>query len=159
MHNGVYPTLDAVVRHYNNVDSALVAFDVTQVDATLRSSYHGDAGTFAAVRKTLDFRVQHPFGLTPDEQQQLVAFLKSLTDPAARNLGASCRRPFRAACRCRSDFADPWSARFADEPKLRAPRVTRRGGFAVSFDTEPGGLEARRGVGDVSSSAQRPPTR
>jgi cytochrome c peroxidase len=88
MHDGVYPTLDAVVRHYNNVDSALVAFDATQLDATLRASYHGDAGTLAAVRKTLDFRLQHSLGLTPDEQQQIVAFLKSLTDPAARTLGS-----------------------------------------------------------------------
>ena len=88
MHDGVYATLDAVVRHYNNVDSALVAFDVTQLDAPLRASYHGDPGTFAAVRKTLDFRLQHSLGLTPDEQRQIVAFLQSLTDPAARNLGA-----------------------------------------------------------------------
>jgi cytochrome c peroxidase len=88
MHDGVYPTLEAVVGHYNNVDSALTAFDAAQVDATLRASYHGDPGTLAAVDKTLDFRLQHPLGLTPDEQRQIVAFLKSLTDPAARNLGA-----------------------------------------------------------------------
>ena len=88
MHDGVYPTLDAVVSHYNNVDSALVAFDVTQIDAALRASYHGDPATFAAVRKTLDFRLQHSLNLTPDQQRQIVAFLKSLTDPAARNLGA-----------------------------------------------------------------------
>ena len=87
MHDGVYPTLEAVVRHYNNVDSALKSFDATQLDASLRASYHGDAGTIAAVEKTLDFRLQRSLGLTPDEQQQIVAFLKSLTDPAARHLG------------------------------------------------------------------------
>ena len=87
MHDGAYPTLDAVVSHYNNVDSALVAFDVTQLDASLRASYHGDPTTFAAVRKTLDFRLQHSLNLTPAQQGQIVAFLKSLTDPAARNLG------------------------------------------------------------------------
>jgi cytochrome c peroxidase len=88
MHDGVYPTLEAVVRHYNNVDSALKSFDATQLDASLRASYHGDAGTIAAVEKTLDFRLQRSLGLTPDEQQQIVAFLKSLTDPAARTLGS-----------------------------------------------------------------------
>jgi cytochrome c peroxidase len=88
MHDGVYPTLEAVVRHYNNVDSALKSFDATQLDASLRASYHGDAGTLAAVEKTLDFRLQRSLGLTPDEQQQIVAFLKSLTDPAARTLGS-----------------------------------------------------------------------
>lgn len=88
MHNGVYPTLEAVVRHYNNVDSAIKSFDVTQVDPSLRSSYHGDAATLSALRASLDFRVQNPLRLTLDEQKQLVAFLKSLTDPTARNLGA-----------------------------------------------------------------------
>ena len=87
MHDGVYPTLEAVVRHYNNVDSAIKSFDVTQVDASLRSSYHGDAATLTALRSSLDFRVQNPLRLTLDEQKQLVAFLKSMTDPAARNLG------------------------------------------------------------------------
>jgi hypothetical protein len=75
------------VRHYNNVDSAIKSFDVTQVDPSLRSSYHGDAATLSALRSSLDFRVQNPLRLTLDEQKQLVAFLKSLTDPAARNLG------------------------------------------------------------------------
>jgi cytochrome c peroxidase len=88
MHDGVYATLEAVVRHYNNVDSALKSFDASQLDAPLRASYHGDAATIAAVEKTLDFRLQRSLSLTPAEQQQIVAFLKSLTDPAARNLGA-----------------------------------------------------------------------
>ena len=86
MHDGVYATLEAVVRHYNNVDSALKSFDPAQLDATLRSSYHGDAATIAAIEKTLDGRLQRALSLTADEQAQLVAFLKSLTDPAARNL-------------------------------------------------------------------------
>jgi cytochrome c peroxidase len=87
MHDGVYPTLEAVVAHYNNVDSALKSFDVTQLDASLRPSYHGDAATITAVEKTLDFRLQRSLALSADDQRQLAAFLKSLTDPAARNLG------------------------------------------------------------------------
>jgi cytochrome c peroxidase len=88
MHDGVYSTLAAVVGHYNNVDSALKSFDAAQLDGSVRASYHGDAATIAAVEKTLDFRLQHSLGLTPDEQRQIVVFLESLTDPAARNLGA-----------------------------------------------------------------------
>jgi cytochrome c peroxidase len=87
MHDGVYPTLEAVVQHYNNVDSALKSFDVTQLDPSLRASYHGDAATIGAVRASLDFRLQRALQLSADEQKQLVAFLKSLTDPAAKNLG------------------------------------------------------------------------
>jgi cytochrome c peroxidase len=86
MHNGVYATLEAVVRHYNNADSALKTFDVASLDPSLRSSYHGDATTIAKVLATLDGRLRQPLGLTAEEQTQLVAFLKSLTDPSARDM-------------------------------------------------------------------------
>jgi cytochrome c peroxidase len=88
MHNGAYPTLEAVVRHYNNVDSAVKAYDVSQVDASLRASYHGDALTINNLLATLDGRVRQPLALTVDEQKSLVAFLKSLTDPSARDMSA-----------------------------------------------------------------------
>jgi len=86
MHNGAYRTLEQVVRHYNNVDSALVAFDPSELDPALRATYHGDAATITAIRQSLDGRLRQPMRLTEAEQRQLVAFLKSLTDPAARNL-------------------------------------------------------------------------
>ena len=86
MHNGAYPTLEAVVRHYNNVDSAVKSYDVNQLPASLRSSYHGDAATVSALLTSLDPRLQQPIRLTADEQRQIVAFLKSLTDPSARDL-------------------------------------------------------------------------
>ena len=35
---------------------------------------------------TLDFRLRDPLLLTDAQQRELVAFLKSLTDPAARDL-------------------------------------------------------------------------
>ena len=88
MHDGVYPTLEAVVRHYNNVDSAVKSYDVSQLDPALRSSYHGDAGTVNLLLSALDPRLKQPLGLTADEQRQLVAFLKSLTDPSARDMHA-----------------------------------------------------------------------
>jgi cytochrome c peroxidase len=86
MHNGAYRTLEAVLRHYNNVDSALTAFDVSELDPALRGTLHADAASVAAIRSTLDHRLRQPMRLTPDQQRQIVAFLKSLTDPAARNL-------------------------------------------------------------------------
>jgi cytochrome c peroxidase len=87
-HDGVYPTLEAVVRHYNDVPTALRNYDVTQVASALRLLYHGDDATTAAVLAGLDFRLQTPLKLTTVEQSDLVAFLKSLTDPAARDLAA-----------------------------------------------------------------------
>jgi cytochrome c peroxidase len=86
MHNGAYRTLESVVRHYNHVDSALVAFDVSELDPALRGTHHTEAATLTAIRLTLDGRLRQPLRLTATEQRQLVAFLKSLTDPAARNL-------------------------------------------------------------------------
>jgi cytochrome c peroxidase len=86
MHDGVYATLEEVVRHYNNTDSAVKAFDPAVLSPALRDSYHGDAATIARISATIDGRIKQPIGLTPDEQRQIVAFLKSLTDPAARDL-------------------------------------------------------------------------
>lgn len=86
MHDGAYATLEAVVHHYNNVDSAVKSYDVSQLDPSLRSTYHGDAKTINALLASLDGRLRQPLGLSEDELKTLVAFLKSLTDPAARDM-------------------------------------------------------------------------
>jgi cytochrome c peroxidase len=88
MHDGAYATLEAVVHHYNNVDSAVKAYDVSQLDPSLRASYHGDAATIKALLSSLDPRLQQPLGLSEDELKTLVAFLESLTDPSARDMSA-----------------------------------------------------------------------
>jgi cytochrome c peroxidase len=87
-HDGVYPTLEAVVRHYNDVSRALRGFDVSQLAPAVRDQYHGDAATLDTILATLDFRVRTPLNLTDGDIADLVAFLKSLTDPAARDLSA-----------------------------------------------------------------------
>jgi len=87
-HDGVYPTLEAVVRHYSDVPTALGAFDVSQLAPAVRDQYHGDRATLDSIIARLDFRVRTPLNLTDVEVAELVAFLKSLTDPAARDLGA-----------------------------------------------------------------------
>ena len=86
MHDGAYATLEAVVHHYNNVDSAVKAYDVSQLDPALRSSYHGDPATINALLSSLDGRLRQPLGLTEGELATLAAFLKSLTDPSARDM-------------------------------------------------------------------------
>jgi cytochrome c peroxidase len=88
MHDGVYPTLDAVLSHYSDVPAALSGYDVSQVSAVLRPLYHGDAASINEVSSTLDFRVSQPFHFTAEEKSDLLAFLRSLTDPAARDLSA-----------------------------------------------------------------------
>jgi cytochrome c peroxidase len=87
-HSGAYPTLEAVVRHYNDVPVALRSYDVTQLAPELRGLYHGDQATIDSVLSRLDGRLRSPLRLSDDEIGQLVAFLKALTDPAARELSA-----------------------------------------------------------------------
>jgi hypothetical protein len=59
-----------------------------QLPAELRPLYHGDAATTSAVLQNLDFRVQRFEPFTDAEMRDLVTFLKSLTDPAARDLAS-----------------------------------------------------------------------
>jgi cytochrome c peroxidase len=89
MHDGAYATLEAVVRHYNDVVFAQQNFDVSQLAPMFRALHHGDATTIAAVSATLDNRLPAS-GTLADAGivEDLVAFLKSLTDPAARDLSS-----------------------------------------------------------------------
>jgi cytochrome c peroxidase len=88
MHNGAYRTLETVVRHYTNADSAHRSYDVSQLDPALRATHHGDATTMNMVLAGLDFRIREGIPLTEIERRELVTFLKSLTDPAARDLSS-----------------------------------------------------------------------
>jgi cytochrome c peroxidase len=88
MHNGAYATLDGVLKHYSDVNAALRSYDVTQLPPELRATHRGDAATINAVLSTLDFRVRTPVLPTVSDQQDVVAFLKALTDPTARDLSA-----------------------------------------------------------------------
>jgi cytochrome c peroxidase len=86
MHSGAYATLEDVVQHYDNVPRALRSYDVSRHAPALSDSYHGDDATVDDVLATLDHRVRAPLDLTEEQMDDLVAFLKSLTDPAARDL-------------------------------------------------------------------------
>jgi cytochrome c peroxidase len=88
MHSGAYATLEAVVRHYSNVPEALDGYDATQLAPAFRPLYHGDRAALDAMLATLDGRLQPPLEFDDGEVQDLVAFLHSLTDPAARDLSA-----------------------------------------------------------------------
>lgn len=88
MHAGAYATLEAVVRHYSDIPRALREYDASQLEPALRDRVHGDDATIDAVIERLDFRVRTPLDFTESEQTELVAFLKSLTDPSARDLSS-----------------------------------------------------------------------
>jgi cytochrome c peroxidase len=88
MHSGAYATLEAVIRHYDDVAAALRSYAASQLDPALRDRVHDDDATIEALLATLDFRVRRPLRLTDDDVRDLIAFLESLTDPAARDLSA-----------------------------------------------------------------------
>jgi cytochrome c peroxidase len=88
MHDGAFATLEAVVRHYNKVEETLRNYDVAQLDPRLRAQYRGDAATVDAILAATSPIVRQPLGLSDAEIHQLVAFLQSLTDPAARDMSA-----------------------------------------------------------------------
>jgi cytochrome c peroxidase len=85
-HNGAYPTLEAVVAHYNNAETALRTYSPAHLTPAVQALYHGDAATENDVALNLDFSLRPGLELTETEMANIVAFLKSLTDPAARNL-------------------------------------------------------------------------
>ncbi|HVH69216.1 MAG TPA: cytochrome c peroxidase [Gemmatimonadales bacterium] len=88
MHDGAFATLEAVLRHYNDVPRALREYDASQLPPALQAMHHGDAATISAVLQTLDPRLSVALGLSDVEMSDLVAFLKSLTDPSARDLSS-----------------------------------------------------------------------
>jgi cytochrome c peroxidase len=85
-HDGTIATLEAAVRHYSDISKSLRTFDPATLPAQYQSSYHGEPQTIDTLLRTLDFRLRTPLNLTETEVSELVAFLKSLTDPAARDL-------------------------------------------------------------------------
>jgi cytochrome c peroxidase len=89
MHDGAYTTLEAAVRHYMNTATALRTYDASQLREDLRASYLSDPSTLDAMAATIDARVKSPLALSDGEVDDIVAFLRSLTDPGARDLSST----------------------------------------------------------------------
>jgi cytochrome c peroxidase len=89
MHDGAYTTLEGAVRHYLDTFSALRSYDPSQLREDLRSTYLSHSSTLDAMAASIDNRVGVPLELTDEDVNAIVAFLKSLTDPAARNLSGT----------------------------------------------------------------------
>jgi cytochrome c peroxidase len=86
MHDGAYTTLEAAVRHYLDTRTALRSYDATQLREELRNSYLSDPGSLDAMAASIDVLVTDPIALTDQEVEDIVAFLRALTDPAAHDL-------------------------------------------------------------------------
>jgi cytochrome c peroxidase len=89
MHSGGYATLDAVVRHYSaGARFALYGYDNSHVAPEFRELVHSSREVVERVVSSADGRAYFGLRLTDDHVLNLVAFLRSLTDPSARDLTA-----------------------------------------------------------------------
>src|SRR5437773_7639642 len=64
MHDGAFPTLEAVLHHYNDVPRALREYDTSQLPPALQQMYHGEDATIAAVLTNLDGCLTQPLNLS-----------------------------------------------------------------------------------------------
>lgn len=83
-HNGAYSTLRAAVEHYQDPTEALKNFDPSQLPMELASQVFIAQQLEAGILETLDPIVAPALKLTGEELDDLIAFLLSLTDSAAR---------------------------------------------------------------------------
>lgn len=86
MHNGAYTNLEEVLNHYNNVAEALKNYDASKLEPALQNTVKNDEITINAVLSNLDIAVREPLNLSTQEIKDLIAFLKTLTDPDIINL-------------------------------------------------------------------------
>lgn len=87
MHDGAYVTLEGAVRHSLAPAESLGRYDATQLAGDMATTFQSDPDTINAILANLDPMVSHPMVLSDDEVNELLAFLESLTDPAAIDLG------------------------------------------------------------------------
>lgn len=86
MHNGAYTTLEGAVRHQLNPAYELENYDPSQLEPEFRGGVHDDPEVIKMVKKTMPAELKMPTYFTDEEVDDLVAFLKSMTSPSARNL-------------------------------------------------------------------------
>ncbi len=88
-HNGSFSTLLGAVRHYINVSRSLRTYDKSQLPAALQPTVKDGDVIWSQVLSTLDPIVADTLKIQDVEVTEIVAFLQSLTDPAAQNLNST----------------------------------------------------------------------
>ena len=88
MHDGAYTDLTAAVRHHLDPQAGLMSYDPGQLDPRLQDQVLTDPEFYEAARAALDEVFLDQPVLSEGELDDIVAFLKALTDPAARDLSS-----------------------------------------------------------------------
>ena len=87
LHDGAYLDLVSVIRHFLDPATALAAYDPSPLRDDVAAFYLVDEARLDQATALLDPRLQIPKALTDEQIDQVAAFMVSLTDPAARDLG------------------------------------------------------------------------
>ena len=89
LHTGVYQTLEEVIRHKSDVEEALSESALDALRASLPAEFASEmhaSKDHVVLLQNIDPRIARPIHLTDGEVDDLVAFMKALTSPTARNL-------------------------------------------------------------------------
>lgn len=88
MHDGAYTSLEAAVAHYANPVGGLLNYDASQLTLLMRSTVDNDAARNQARVDALSPILRPAPRLSPQDIQDITAFLRALTDPASRDMSA-----------------------------------------------------------------------
>ena len=87
MHNGAYATLEAAVRHELDPTRGLAKYDDSQLEPEFRVAVHREEEIIRDVKRTMPAEAKLPLARLNDKEfSDLIAFIKSLTSPSARDL-------------------------------------------------------------------------
>lgn len=86
LHNGAYDSLFAVIQHHLTPAASLTAYDGRQLSPDLQETLQNHPVTTADILDTLSSQLPPDNDLTPQQINQLIAFLESLTDPAVAGM-------------------------------------------------------------------------
>lgn len=87
MHNGSFTSLEQIVRHYNDITNSFLNMDFSGLQTRFKEMLIYDIATQSYILQTMSGDTP-PLDLDEAEIQDLVAFLKALTDPAARDMSS-----------------------------------------------------------------------
>jgi len=86
MHDGSYLSLEDSVRHHFDPQAAMMSYDPTQLRSELRDSFVNDELILEDMLSNLDPLVAEDPGISDADVADLMAFMTTLTDPAAGEL-------------------------------------------------------------------------
>lgn len=88
-HDGAYTTLEAMVAHMINPDKSVENYDLTQLDANVKVDHTIENTNYALAQLNANresgVSVHQNVDATETEIQEIVAFLKTLTDPCVKD--------------------------------------------------------------------------